>query len=478
MRNSQCAIVNGALAAFAPTRSGIPRIARISLLKCAALFLAACSAPSAPPDIEPAAALKSLGSAAATDSLDAPDPPTLSLKDAIGLALRRSPAVHEALAQFDGAAADARQARLLPNPTLDLTLRFDRLFAAPDVDAALVADLVAALTREQRAGIADERLRAACLDVVARALDESDAVRTAYLGAQVAEAAAPLLRDEAQTLVHLRDASEQRRGAGEASGSDVDALAAEAAAVEDKIRDAERAAKAARLALARRIARPESAAAWALDPLAEPLADVGDFGTWTQQAVSRRPELAATERETAALEQEASLIGKPVLGTLNAGPSVEHAAGSTSIGATGSVTLPLFDDGANLRTAARARVAASRHRAAALRLDVETDVRSAWIDAEAAREQIARLDADRLPALARRVDAVRQAFSAGEATLTESLVTERDFLEARLRRVELLRDFHGARRRLERAAGGVDFSVIEPTSRPSDETASPESHWQ
>lgn len=427
----------------------------------AAALLGACRAPPSPPELAPASALAALGGGAQAGTPDdAPDPDRLSLAEAVRLALRRSPAVREALARFDEAAADSRQARRLPNPTLELSLRVDDFFSGFEGDASLITDVVAAVTRDGRAGVSDERLRAACFEVVARALDETDAVRDAYLRVQVAEAVMPLLRDEAATIAQLRDVADQRRNAGEAPGSDVDALDAERAALEDRLREAEREAQAARIGLARRVARPGSLAAWSVDPLAEPTTGPGDLESWTRQALELRPEIAGADHETAALEQEASLIGRPVLGVLDAGPTVERQDG-TSAGVAGSVTLPIFDDGTQLRAAAAARVEASREHAAELRLDVAGEVRTSWAVAQAALGQIAHLDQDRLPALERRIVAVRAAFEVGEADLTESLVAERDLIQARVRRVELLRDFHDASRRLERAAGGVDAGLIE-----------------
>ena len=437
------------------------RMARAMVLAFAAL-VSACQTPGPLPELSPASAIDALGGRVAADSPDdAPDPDQLSMAEAIRLALRRSPALQEAFARFDEAVADARQARRLPNPTLELALRVDGLFSGLEGDASLISDLVATLTREGRAGISDERLRAACLEVVARALDEIDAVREAYIRVQAAEAAMPLLREEAATLGRLHDVADQRRSAGEAPGSDVDALDAERSAIEDKLRDAEREAKAARIDLARRIARPESVAVWTIDLLPEPTDDLGDLATWTRQALELRPELVAADHETAALESEAALVGQPVLGVLEAGPTIEHQDG-TSAGLAGSVTLPIFDDGEQRHAAAKARADAARDHAAGLRLDVAAEVRASWFETEAAREQIIHLDRDRLPALERRSVAVRAAFDVGEADLTESLVAERDLIEAHTRRIELLHTFHDARRRLERAAGGVEITVVEP----------------
>lgn len=427
-----------------------------------ASILLSCSAIPPPPQLKPASAVEVMGGGSVADAQDdAPEPAELPVGEAIRLALQRSPRVREALARFDEAAAEARQARRLPNPTLQLSLRFNSFLSGLEGDASLLSDLVAGLTREGRSLVADERLRAACLDVVVHCLDERDAVREAYLRAQAAEAAIPLLREESATLARLRELAEQRRAAGETPGSDVDAFQAERAALEGKIRDADREARAARIALARRIARPGSSASWSLDPLAEPTAEIGDLATWTNQALVLRPEIVAAERETLALEREAGLVGKPVLGVLEAGPTVEHRD-TTSVGIAGSLTLPIFDDGSELRAAACSRIEASRQHAATLRLDAEGEVRSSWAEAESAREQIAQLESERLPALERRVVTVRGALAAGEAEARESLVAERDLIEARSRVVELLRLVQDAQRRLERAAGGVDPRVIEP----------------
>src|SRR5688572_9529977 len=66
---------------------------------------------------------------------------TLTVADAVRRALKNDPAVQAAIADVREALADARQARLNPNPVLSVAVRFPEGGGKPVIEAGLAADL-------------------------------------------------------------------------------------------------------------------------------------------------------------------------------------------------------------------------------------------------------------------------------------------------------------------------------------------------
>src|SRR5262245_2006693 len=113
-----------------------------------------------------------------------PIPSPLPLDVAVRRALTKSPQVQAALARTRAALAAAEQARRLPNPVVDVAFRFVSGGGQPQIDVGLTAELLALLTRRDRAGAADARLEAAAHDVVAHALEVVATVRVDFADVQ------------------------------------------------------------------------------------------------------------------------------------------------------------------------------------------------------------------------------------------------------------------------------------------------------
>ena len=75
---------------------------------------------------------------------------TLTFAESIRLALRHDSGVQAALARVRQAQAESDQSRLLPNPMLNLALRFPEGGGKPIVDAGIAADLLSLLFRSGR----------------------------------------------------------------------------------------------------------------------------------------------------------------------------------------------------------------------------------------------------------------------------------------------------------------------------------------
>src|SRR6185295_6449824 len=180
----------------------------------------------------------------------------LTLVDALGRALQASPELQASLALVRSALADAEQARLLPNPILDLVVRFPEGGGKPSLEAGVSADLLSMLQRSRRSSAADDRLRSAVADSVATSISVAAEVQERYAGAQALDEHARLLRERSALLQRLIALAHSRFEFGEASKLEVTTLEAQGVELELEIaaREAER--RENRIALARSIGRP------------------------------------------------------------------------------------------------------------------------------------------------------------------------------------------------------------------------------
>src|SRR5262245_8284306 len=127
--------------------------------------------------------------------LDEPvaEPEVLTLAQALERAVTTDPGLQAALARVRIAAAEADQARLLPNPVLAVTFLAGE--GAPRLEASFSQAFVAALQRPGRACAADDRLRAAAAEAVTAALEIAREVQEHYVAVQNAAVLDPLLRE-------------------------------------------------------------------------------------------------------------------------------------------------------------------------------------------------------------------------------------------------------------------------------------------
>ena len=385
-----------------------------------------------------------------------PIPSPLSLADAVRRALTRSPQVQVALARARAALAAAEQARRLPNPVVDVAFRFVEGGGQPQIDVGLTAELLALLTRRDRAGAADARLEAAAHDVVAHALEVVATVRVDFADVQALARRDELLAERLRFFERLLTTARAKLDVGE--GVRFDVLSLEAQRLELEL---ERETRQAELAVARRrLLRDLGAPGRAHDaelvvaPWSEPAAPPDDEQPWIDAALATRPDLLAKRAELAAAEAEASAAGLGVLEGVSAGVEAERD-GDWSVGPSLALPLPLLDGGGPRRAMARARVVEARHALAAAERDAIFEVRAAFAELRGARSRLQRVATELLPIERQRRDQVEAVYLGGESDVTALLLAERDLRQAQEREVELQQATVTVRARLERSAGGA-----------------------
>jgi cobalt-zinc-cadmium efflux system outer membrane protein len=379
------------------------------------------------------------------------DDAALSLADALALALHGAPELQAELARVRAAEAEADQARLLPNPILDVVLRFPAS-GATQIDAGLSAGLFALLSRPRRAAAAEDELAASAAQALATALDVIAELRTSYAAAQAADELARLARERHARAVRSCDAARARQQAGERSAADTTALEARRVEQEVELATRETERERARLALARRIGRPSGTLAWTLEALTEPPPVEESEEACIARALDTRPELAALRWRLAALGEAAGLARTSVLGESQLGLAYQREDGDT-LGPALATPLPLFDAGSARQRKAEAEVLVAQSELVVRERAAIEDVRRARLELAGARQRLARVRDELVVLETHRRDQVEELFRAGQADVTALLLAEEGLAAAEELRVGLVAESASAWARYERARG-------------------------
>jgi len=337
-----------------------------------------------------------------------------------------------------------------------------RGLTAPDVkvDVGITQEIAAYLQRPHRAGAADARLRAAAEEALAVALDVVAALRERYVTLQSIQAQLPVLRERRDILARLRDFEQLKVDRGEGVRADVTTLDAERAAISVDLAEREAELREGRVALARLVGRPTSAAVWSLDPAGVPDAPAGDERAWIATALARRPEIRALAGSS---QRSARNVRSSPRGS---GRAARSAAQGVRRGAhdrprpRAPAPSPRPERAARSRGGRRGGRASPQDHRDAPRRDRRRPhgVGGAGRGTPDAGRRLARAPpAPRTPA--RRGEAT---FRAGESDVVALLLADQALQEVRARRIDLEGRAALARIRLERAAGGPDAAPAPP----------------
>lgn len=404
------------------------------------------------------------------DSTDAVYPPQseLTLQEAIRRAVLGDSRLQALLARVRIALADAEQARLLPNPILEIAYRIPTAAADPDeIEIGISADLVSLLTRPGRSRAADDRLRGSVADAVDRALDVVVSVRGRYAAVQAFEELIPALEVRRDLLRRLVTVAQERLDSGEGTRLDVTSLRTQEAELDLDLLDLAREKRDVRLELALLMGQPSGVATWSVErrPVAGPLPIEGEE-RWVDMALARRPDITSLRWELEALKEEAQLAGVTILEGGSAGISAEKAEG-WSIGPALSIPIPLFDFGSTRRARAEAVLIEAQHRLHEARRLAVSEVRRAYASNVALQRSVERLRDVVLPLQRQRREEIEAIYLGGQTDITTLIIVEQDLRLSQVKLVELEQRAAIARAVLERAVGGPT-AAVQVASEPLD----------
>jgi outer membrane protein TolC len=388
---------------------------------------------------------------------------TLSVSEVIRRALQHDPNLQMSLARVRSALAEANQARLLPNPVLNVALRFPSGGGGkPAIEAGLAADLLAVLGQPRRSSAADNRLRSASADALTTALDLLAEAQERYIAAQALEAQRALLDERLGLVRRLLDLAKSRLAAGEAAQLDVLTFDAERVRIEAEIMQQEADSTDARLQLARLIGQPSAQAEWTLPRWTAPHSLWAGEARWIAAALEHRPEIKSAGWELAALGDEVALSRLSPFDGMTLGVDAERDDQWT-IGPALSAPIPLMDFGQERAAKAEANRIEARHKFTRTRRLVIEDVRRAFTAMNASQHALNKVKAELIPLEQRRREQAEAQYKNGFADITAVLLAEQELKAAQVSQIELQQKVSLAEVRLERAVGGP--AVIEQTQR-------------
>jgi cobalt-zinc-cadmium efflux system outer membrane protein len=390
----------------------------------------------------------------------------VTLDEAVVLLRRQSPELLAGALKVRAAQGDVTTARLYPNPTLS--------FGAGNfpIGRTNPPGIGAGDTVNEQVGIGQElvlwgkrgeRIAAAHGRVAAAGAERADLdrrlvfeVRARFVRTLVAGERLRLAREN---LTHYRETvrvSRERADAGEISAAQYDKIALEQRGFEHEVADAE---------IERRQAVAELLPLLGLDvadlvPVGElrlPAART-DTDTLVSEALRRRPDLTAAEREAEAAEAALRLARAERWPNVTVGVQYTHdefqVAGNlaNSLGTNFSLPLPLVNRNQGEIQRAEAEALIARREVQKLRLGIPQEVRTAVTSYTVAGERVRRFE----EAFLRQSEDARRAaevsYREGAISLLEFVEAERTFIQTQRDHLDALLDGHMAAFDVIRAA--------------------------
>ncbi len=446
------------------------RRGRLAAAALALWALAGCTA-TRPPVEQDIGAATGLGDAIVfrqtpepLDNLAGAPDAQLTLDQAVRLAVLRDPRIQAALAHVRMAEADANQARLLPNPILNIDIRFPQESGANTAfEATLTGDLVSLLQKPAQIASADQRLRASAADTLVAALDVMNEVQQTYAEAQAAEAQLADAEAQQKRLGELRDMAHKRMDAGEGTKLETLALEGQWMEADLDLADARQTRQESRLKLAKLIGQPRSPAQWKLDAwAAAPASAPAPEAAWIDAALLQRPEIQSKRWELAALGDDLTAAEFSPLAGGEIGAHTEHDP-EWRTGPTITTPLPIFDWGQASRAKIQAQQMAARHELSGAQADVIEEVRVAYAAYLQARQSLDAARRGLLPLLSQQLELARLSYQSGETDLATLLLVESEVRRSQARVTDLNAKVAQTRATLQRAAGGAAVAEkLEP----------------
>ncbi len=379
---------------------------------------------------------------------------TLTLSEATRQAVMTDPGLQAALARVRVSLADARQARLLPNPVLNIAVRFPERSGRPIVEASLAQDIVSILRMPRQSSAADHRLRQAASQAVTVALDIASEVQERYATSRAIDELLPVLERRHELVTAQVGRERDKLAAGEGNRQDVATLDAQRVELEVDLDDAQRRRRDERLRLARLIGRPSSPAEWPLEHWAQPRLKAAPEAAWIDAALVHRPEVQAACWKLAALGDENAVSRLSAMDGTRAGVTAERDD-SWTLGPSLDIPIPIFDTGQARSQRASAERVEARHELSLARRRIVEEVRRAYDSFTRIESNLNRVRHELIPLQEQRRSLAEATFRAGHTDITPLHLAEQDLHAARARAIDLERDATIALIRLERAVGGA-----------------------
>jgi cobalt-zinc-cadmium efflux system outer membrane protein len=373
----------------------------------------------------------------------------VSPDEAVAVALWNNSAFNATLARLGISRGDLIQAGLLRNPQFLLLLPG----GTKQLEWALFLPVEALLLRETRLDMSEREVCRVAEELVQNGLDLVRDVRVAHTDLAFAIERASLAEEAVQLRQRIADLTQKQLGAG-----DISELEAASAVIAAKQAEAD--AAGLRLAVAQAEARLKQLMGLGrlsdnLTPILNhpPAALPPDLELLISEATASRPDLRAASFAVAAAQDRAELARKQWLRFDLVADKNAGGAGPTNFGPGFRFDIPIFDRNQGGVHSADWTVYQATQNYNAVRDQIISDVQTAYWQYRQADENLTLLRANVLTSLDETVTLAGKAFSDGGTSYFLVLQTTSQYLDARVRELQLTADLRRAAANLDRSVG-------------------------
>lgn len=378
---------------------------------------------------------------------------SLDAEEAVRLALVNNADLQAELDGLGIAQGELIQASLLPNPVLDVGVRFVESGGGEIIELGIAQHLLDVVLLPRRKRLAERGVEMAEQRAAASILDLAAEARTAYRRYQAQRARIDLYQHIVDATYLSADMAKRLRKAG--NNIELDVLREESVYDQARLMLAEAEGEASRRRESLNALLGlwgESASGWSVParlPIPEPL--TLDPAELEPEVIRSSIDLELSRQAINMVAQQAGIEEiQTVLPDLEAGVEAEREPdGTWSVGPTLGVALPVFDWGRGVRAeqAARLRQAVNRYTGLAVRL--RATARSAYTTAQTSANTSRYIREQLLPQQTRVTDETQKQFNAMQIGVFQLLSAKRSEIEMAERYLTTLEDHWAARIRLE-----------------------------
>lgn len=386
----------------------------------------------------------------------------LTSETAVQVALLNNRDVQAMLFEIGVSRADAVQAGLLSNPSLEGLVRLPVGGGNLTSEGGLLQSLLELWQLPVRKRVAEIHVERTVLDVAHRAAAIALQAKAAYATSLASIAALSVEEENLGTARDVLELTRERRDAGAATQVDVNA--ARSAVLEQLLLmnsarfialDAKR-----RLALALGISTPPREIV-----LAETLAAPADHGLDLPQllveAQQHRLELRMAQKAVEAAEHALGLERRQRLRNVAGGGAIESEGGDWAIGPAIELEIPIFDQNQAQIAKAEYRHAQSVRELAGIAVQVVQQVQGAFARYALAQDTARLYREELLPLREASLDLARESFAAGKTGFLSVLEAQNRLLAARRDYVDRLAMVATSIRDLEASCGRPFGALLE-----------------
>jgi cobalt-zinc-cadmium efflux system outer membrane protein len=393
--------------------------------------------------------------------------PTLTVDEAVTLAIRQNPRLTAAARDVAAARAGVRSARALTNPTLLFTPAIVR--GGSDEEILLQQPLELSGTRSARTGVARAQLRQAQADAVVQLRTLVFDTRSAYYELARAQELLSVAGEVLQTTEEFDRITRRLAEEGLRPGIDRIQTGIEVTRARQQVTLADARVRTAAAALNTLLGRPPTEPVAAASPLSF-TPEAVDAAALTQQALTVRAEITLEVAQREKLRQQARLgraEGRPDLVPQLRTESITRGPREPGIGV--AISLPFLDYGSRRNRVRQAEEAARAQEAriSAMQNQVRQEVERALARLLAAEAVIRDYQQGVLEQSRRLLEASRTGFQAGQYSVIQVLEAQRTFRQVQSDYLNAQADYALARAELERATGTVPADLLPQPAAPA-----------